>query len=112
MHCAEFAVGVNPRARIYLKEDDNLLIEAQRNCGVAHVALGSTRSTNPPIGHPEFLAHIRLDGTILNPTVVIGGETLIDDGVPVYLNDPLLRDMVRDYGDPDELLKSTREVFK
>lgn len=112
MQCTEFAVGVNPRARIYLREDDTLLIEAQRNCGVVHVALGSGRIFNPPVGHPEFLCRIHLDGTVLDPTVVVGGETLIEDGVPIYLNDPVLRDMVREFGDPDELLKSTREVIK
>ena len=53
-----------------------------------------------------------MDGTILDPTLVVGGELLIEDGVPIYLNDPVLRDMVREFGDPDELLKYTRDVVK
>lgn len=110
MHCTEFAVGVNPSARINLK--DEIMIEAQRNCGVVHVALGSRRVGNPPIGHPEFVSRIHLDGTVLYPTVVIGGETLIEDGIPIYLNDPVLRDMVKEWGDPDELLKSERQVVQ
>lgn len=112
MHCTEFAVGANPKARIYLKEDDKILIEAQRNCGVVHVALGSRRVGNPPLGHAEFVSRIHLDGTVLDPTVVVAGETLIEDGIPLYLNDPVLRDMVREWGDPDELLRYERKIIK
>ncbi len=112
MHCTEFATGADPKTRIYLKEDDKILIEAQRNCGVVHVALGSRRVGNPPLGHPEFVSRIHLDGTVLDPTVIVAGETLIEDGIPVYLNDPVLRDMVREWGDPDELLRHERKIIK
>ena len=112
MHNTEFAVGVDPRARIYLKDDDQTLIEAERNCGTVHVANGSRRVGSPPLGHAEFNSRIHLDGTVLYPTVTIGGEKLIEDGVALYLNDPVLRDRVREFGDPDELLRPDRTVYK
>ncbi len=112
-HCTEWACGISPTARIYLKADDHSLIEAQRNIGVCHVAIGSRRVGNPPIGHAEFNCGIHLDGTILEPTVTIDGETVIEDGWATYLNDPVLRKRVEELGeDPDVVLKQERKVVK
>ncbi|MDP2931413.1 MAG: hypothetical protein Q8O05_02800 [Chloroflexota bacterium] len=113
MHCTEWALGINPTARIYLKPDDEALIEAQRNVGVCHVALGSRRVGNPPLGHAEFNCGIHVDGTILDPTVTVDGEKLVEDGIAIYLNDPVLRERVRKLGeDPDIVLKQERKVIK
>ena len=113
MHLTEWACGINPSSRIYLKADDHSLIEAQRNTGVCHIALGSRRRSNPPLGRPELNCGIHLDGTLLEPTVIIDGETIIEEGWALYLQDPVLRKKVQELGeDPDKVLKQERNIIR
>ena len=73
-HCAEIAIGCNPHARLNLSGDPTL-IEAQRNIGVGHVALGDTG-----VFGGDIIPGIHLDGTILEPTIWIDNKKIIDKG--------------------------------
>jgi len=104
-HCCEVAIGENPKARINLR--DPSLIEAQRNSGVVHIALGDSS-----IFGGDIVAGLHLDGTILEPTVVIDGQTVIENGVPTYLHDPGIRAAAAKYGEPDQILAHERIVIQ
>lgn len=104
-HCCEVAIGENPRARINL--NDITLIEAQRNAGVVHIALG-----NSMVFGGDIFAEIHLDGTILEPSVWIDDELIIDNGVPQIIFDKEVRELAKKYGNPDVLLSPTRQLAR
>jgi len=67
---AEFAVGTNPNARLIgnLAEDKKLL-------GTVHFAIGDNKSLGGVVE-----SSIHLDGLMLKPTVMVDGETLVNQG--------------------------------
>lgn len=76
-----------------------------RHAGVLHMAIGSPRSRGG--GDPEKTSSHPLAHThclLLEPTVSIDGEILIEEGRLKRLEDPEIRDLAAKYGDPDEVL--------
>lgn len=76
-----------------------------RHAGVLHMAIGSPPSRGS--GDPEKtsthpLAHTH--GLLLEPSVFIDGEPLVEEGRLKRLDDPEIRDLASTYGDPDDIL--------
>lgn len=67
---AEFAIGTNPQARLVgnMAEDKKLLGSVHMAIGDSHVIGGTVES------------NLHLDGLLLNPTVFIDGDCVIDEG--------------------------------
>ena len=81
-HLAEFMIGLDPKARIYL--DDPTHMEAHRHAGCLHCAIGQSvdakRSVSPGI---------HLDNLIIEPTIKIDNQICVDKGkLMVYYEDP------------------------
>jgi leucyl aminopeptidase (aminopeptidase T) len=68
---AELGIGLNPAARL---TDD--IIEVKKRAGTAHFALGD--SAGGYGGVVECPLH--LDAMVLNPTIAVDGETVVDAG--------------------------------
>lgn len=67
---AEFAIGTNPKARLVgnMAEDKKLL-------GSVHIAIGDSHVIGGTVE-----SNLHLDGLLLNPTVLIDGDCVIDEG--------------------------------
>ncbi len=70
---AELGIGTNPNARLTGK-----LITDEKVMGTVHVAIGDNAS--PSYGGANS-APIHVDGVVGQPTLVVDGETLIEDGI-------------------------------
>jgi leucyl aminopeptidase (aminopeptidase T) len=67
---AELGIGLNPKAII-----TGIVIEDEKAQGTIHIALGDNSTFG---GQVEVDSH--LDGVIKNPTVIIDGEVIIEEG--------------------------------
>jgi leucyl aminopeptidase (aminopeptidase T) len=67
---AEFAIGTNPDARLI-----GNLAEDKKQAGTVHFAIGDDTS----LGGTRQ-SEIHFDGLVTRPTVVLDGETVVDDG--------------------------------
>lgn len=67
---AELGIGLNPAAKI-----TGFVLEDEKMEGTCHIALGDNSSFG---GNVAVNSH--LDGVVLNPTLVIDGKKLIEDG--------------------------------
>lgn len=90
-HVAEFMIGLNPKARIYL--DDPTHMEAHRHAGSLHCAIGMSidkkRTVNPGI---------HLDNWIEKPTIYIDDQICVDKGkLIVYYKDPEILALLEKY---------------
>lgn len=68
---AEIGIGTNPKAKLtgFTLEDEKVL-------GTVHVALGNNLSFDGKVA-----VHCHFDGILLNPTLVIDGKTIVENGV-------------------------------
>jgi hypothetical protein len=48
---------------------------------------------------------MHLDGFVLNPTIEIDSDPVVERGKLTFLDDPEIRSVADKYGDPDRLLK-------
>jgi leucyl aminopeptidase (aminopeptidase T) len=69
---AELGIGTNPSARI----TGNVMTD-EKVLGTVHIAIGHN---NNPFYGGQNTAPIHLDGVMGNPTLVVDGETLIENG--------------------------------
>jgi leucyl aminopeptidase (aminopeptidase T) len=69
---AELGIGTNPKARLTGK-----LITDEKVMGTVHVAIGDNASPSFGGANP---APIHIDGVVGQPTLVVDGETLIEEG--------------------------------
>lgn len=95
----EVAIGTHPKAPI----DEGLKVRAPdtilfRHAGTYHAAVGNWAWI------PEADSLLHWDGGGLKPTFTVGGETLIDRGRLLTLDDPAIRELASKFGDPDDLL--------
>jgi len=99
----EFTIGAHPKAPLLrgLEERavDTLLF---RHSGSFHGAVGRW-GDEPDSGAPFSEWH--WDGGILNPTLSIGGVTLVKNGRLAALDDEEVRKAASKYGDPDVVLE-------
>jgi hypothetical protein len=47
---------------------------------------------------------LHLDGFVLDPTIEIDGDPVVEDGELTFLDDPDIREVAAEHGDPDKLL--------
>ncbi len=81
-HLAEFMIGLNPKARIFL--DDPTHMEAHRHAGCLHCAIGQSVDVKRTVS-----PGIHLDNLIIKPTVMIDDQICVDKGkLMVYYEDP------------------------
>ena len=76
-----------------------------RRAGIVHMAIGSPPSQargDEKTASTHHLAHTH--ALLMKPTVYIDNEPIIIDGHAVILDDPEIRELAKNYGDPDELL--------
>lgn len=110
----EIMFGLHPKARNILDQKP-LPNEAERRAGNLHLGNGNRRLMSmKPFADNDLgrvfapketsKAQLHLDGFILNPTITIGDDVLIDKGRLTVLDSPRIREIAREYGDPDKLL--------
>lgn len=96
--CCEITWGISPVVSIeeglQQRACDSLLY---RHAGVYHIGFGLW----PCEG---IWSDFHWDGGGLNPTLIHAGETIIEKGKLLILNDPEIREVASRFGDPDELL--------
>lgn len=68
---AEIGIGTNPNAKI-----TGMTLEDEKVLGTVHVALGNNLSFDGKVA-----AHCHMDGIVLNPTLVIDGKKIVENGV-------------------------------
>lgn len=100
---SEIMWGYNPKMPI--RENWPEYEPVTRHAGVLHMAIGSPLSRGR--GDPEKtsdhpLAHTH--GLILEPSVYIDGEPIVEDGRLLRLDDPEIRELAGEFGDPDKVL--------
>lgn len=94
----EVALGVNPKAPI--------TSHPTRHAGVTHYAIGSTAG-RAPTPEKEY-APVHTHGHILEASLYVDGEPCIEKGRLLALDDPEVRRVAEEYGDPDKLLKEVQ----
>jgi len=111
----EYAVGTNPkvvRPQNYLQVSGPGGLTERYRSGIVHLGIGTysggyDEDWAPENGHP----YGHLDVHLNFPTVTFDtGEkqiTLIEDGRLTVLDDPEIREVAAQYGDPDELLSES-----
>jgi leucyl aminopeptidase (aminopeptidase T) len=67
---AEIGIGTNPRAKV-----TGCTLEDEKSLGTVHVGLGNNVSFGGKVA-----VGCHFDGVLLNPTLVIDGKTIIEDG--------------------------------
>ncbi|MBI2881726.1 MAG: aminopeptidase [Candidatus Tectomicrobia bacterium] len=96
---SEIAIGTHPKAPIaeglQVRAPDTILF---RHAGTCHAAVGNWAWI------PETDCPLHWDGGCLKPTLRVGGETIIDAGRLLTLDDPAMRELASRFGDPDDLL--------
>lgn len=106
----EIMFGLHPRIRPEATIDQKPIpTEAERKAGNVHVAIG-----NRPWGRHFMKAHTppgkigrHLDGFIVKPSLYIDDEPVILKGHNTILDDPEIRKIASQYGDPARLLTET-----
>ncbi|MBI2881729.1 MAG: hypothetical protein HYY21_09055 [Candidatus Tectomicrobia bacterium] len=95
----EVAIGIHPKAPVaeglQVRAADTILF---RHAGSYHAAVGNWAWLS------EADSRLHWDGGGLKPTLQVGGETIIDAGRLLTLDDPAIRELASRFGDPDELL--------
>lgn len=104
--CDEFMFGLHPKVRDAPLDQKPIPNEAERRAGNLHIAIGNMRVFSmEPFDEVDEENEIHLDGFVLNPSIEIDGETVVNRGKLTFLDDPAIRDVAEKYGDPDRLLK-------
>ncbi|MFQ5855422.1 MAG: hypothetical protein ACE5LU_07255 [Anaerolineae bacterium] len=91
----EVAVGMNPKA--------SLAAHPTRHTGVTHYAIGSTAG-RAPTPEKEY-APVHTHGHILRASIEIDGESVIEAGRLLALDDPEVINVASKYGDPRQILE-------
>jgi len=102
-YLVEIMWGLHPKCRNIL-EQKPLPNEAERRAGNLHIGTGNRRLMSMRPFKEKSKTQYHLDGFIVNPTVTIGNDVLIDKGRLAVFDDPRIRDIAKKYGDPDKLL--------
>ena len=96
---SEIAIGTHPKAPVAeglrRRAPDTILF---RHAGSFHAAVGHW----PWL--PEADSRLHWDGGGLKPSFSVGGETLIDSGRLLTLEDPAIVELASKFGDPAEIL--------
>jgi 2,5-dihydroxypyridine 5,6-dioxygenase len=100
---SSFHSGIHPKAKMYASQNN---LEMQRRAEhnsprIMHFHLGGSK-VKPDFDYP-FMFHISVEEE--NATIYVDGEKLSDAGHLTVLDDPEVRAIAGQYGDPDQLLR-------
>jgi hypothetical protein len=102
--------GLNPKARI--NGANATFVEKERHAGALHLGIAtyqldvdpSVFTTRGPSGRTTgWLSHV--DCYLETPSMWFNGERMVDKRRLLLLEDPEIRRLAREFGDPDELLR-------
>jgi hypothetical protein len=97
--------GLHPKVRDAPLDQKPIPNEAERRYGNIHIAIGNMRCFSMYPFEETGGTELHLDGFVLDPTIEIDGEPVVEDGELTFLDDPDIREVAEKHGDPDELLK-------
>jgi len=104
--CEEFMFGLHPKVREAPLDQKPIPNEAERRAGNLHIAIGNMRVFSmEPFEDVDESNEMHLDGFVLNPTIEIDSDPVVERGKLTFLDDPEIRSVADKYGDPDRLLK-------
>jgi len=90
-HIGEIMIGLNPFTSLDFSDSSHL--QAHRRAGTVHVAFG-----NSVDDHRRVKPGIHVDNLIIKPTISIDDDICVDQGHLVMLDDPDIRNMMKQYG--------------
>ncbi|MBI4199068.1 MAG: hypothetical protein HY535_01150, partial [Chloroflexi bacterium] len=100
--------GLSPKARLHGANATQ--VERERHAGTLHLGIATYQYQRPDLnltGWQEtgdiWPSHV--DCFLETPSMWFDGELLVDRRKLLLLEDPAIREMARQFGDPDELLK-------
>ncbi|MDY6773913.1 MAG: aminopeptidase, partial [Candidatus Nanohaloarchaea archaeon] len=79
---AEFGIGTNPEAELVGKT-----LQDEKVLGTVHVAFGDNSSMVPGEDERRVEADVHWDSVCEEPTVLLDGEPLIEEGEPLFAQD-------------------------
>ena len=107
---AELIVGTNPKVEIDLPPANSpgvigRVLSSTRRAGTVKFGIGG----NTLLGGSDF-SFLAMYGINLHPELHTGGHVLIKDGRLSLLDEPEMREITAEYGDPAELLSAAGEA--
>jgi leucyl aminopeptidase (aminopeptidase T) len=102
--CEEFMFGLHPKVRDAPLDQKPIPNEAERRYGNIHIAIGNMRCFSMYPFEETGGTELHLDGFVLDPTIEIDGEPVVEDSELTFLDDPDIREVAAEHGDPDKLL--------
>lgn len=104
----EIMFGLHPRIRPEAAIDQRPIpSEAERKAGNVHVAIGNRPWNGHLMRCIPTEKGMHLDGFIVKPTLYIDDEPIILKGHNTILDDPEIREVASQFGDPTRLLTET-----
>ncbi len=102
----EIMFGLHPKTRNILDQKP-IPNEAERRAGNLHIGVGNRRVMSMRPFKVTSKIQYHFDGFILNPTITIGDDVLVNKGRLTVLDSPRIRELAKEYGNPDKLLAQT-----
>ena len=102
----EIMFGLHPKTRNILDQKP-IPNEAERRAGNLHIGVGNRRLMSMRPFKETSKIELHLDGFILNPTITVGEDVLVDKGRLTVLDSPRIRELAKEYGNSDKLLAQT-----
>ncbi len=117
-YVCEIEFGMNPKAEVDLTQGwkgrvaNGIISLAQRSPRTLHIGTGDHKFMGSPkrvVGvsdsyPPGKGKTLHMDGIMAFPTLIVGGETVIDRGNLTALKDPKVIEVASKYGEPDRVL--------
>lgn len=103
--CEEFMFGLHPKVRDAPLDQKPIPNEAERRYGNIHIAIGNMRCFSMYPFDETGGHELHLDGFVLDPTIEIDGDPVVENGKLTFLDDPDIREVAEKHGDADQLLK-------
>ena len=107
----EISLGTNPKAiRPFSYEEYTKMGRfpqwsfGRRRSGIVHLAFGTRHNREFIQDEQSGLPYNHRDVEIYFPTYYVDGEKIVENGRLLVLDDPEIRRLAAQYGDPDELL--------
>ena len=103
--CEEFMFGLHPKVRDAPLDQKPIPNEAERRYGNIHIAIGNMRCFSMYPFEETGGHELHLDGFVMDPTIKIDNDPVVVDGKLTFLDDPDIREVAAEHGNPDKLLR-------
>jgi hypothetical protein len=103
---SEIMWGLNPKARVDLTITP-ISLEAERSPLTLHLGMGDEKMSGSPRRVFNKRSESRVlhqDGFMLYPTLTVGDRRILEAGALVCLEEPEMKAIASQFGDPDDLL--------